>query len=197
MSVDDHRAQLDQQKAEFQELRDQCMVELAQSQAQIQALSQQPQGPGVAVVEAAGPEVGSVAMCLPAFWTSSPELWFAQVEVSFDNSNPKITTDSSKYNHVLQALTQDVLFECESAISSQVVDGYLALNEVLLKVNGKSPVVKNAELLSMSLKPGGLGGKRSSTIMTLYQESVGQELQRNGEGNVSQPTSTSSPYSIG
>ena len=35
MSVDEHKVQLDQQKDEFQELRDHYMAELAQAQAQI------------------------------------------------------------------------------------------------------------------------------------------------------------------
>ena len=61
-------------------------------------------------------EIGSIAVRLPTFWTASPEIWFAQVEANFDNRNPKITSDLSRYNHVLQAIPQDVLEDNQHVI---------------------------------------------------------------------------------
>ena len=64
----------------------------------------QNQVPPEAAAEAAALGVDSIAVRLPSFWMASPELWFKQVETSFDTRNPKITVDSSKYNQVVQAL---------------------------------------------------------------------------------------------
>ena len=50
------------------------------------------------------PEVASLAIKLPVFWTAEPELWFLQVEASFENRHPKITRDESKFSHVRQHL---------------------------------------------------------------------------------------------
>ena len=137
---------VEQQKQDFELLR-------GQYEAQLQAA--QPQAG--AAVEA--PEVGSVAVRLPTFWMASPELWFAQVEANFDNRNPKITTDMSKYNHVLQALSEEVLNECEHAISSHGTDRYPTLKKALLKAYGKSTAKKSAQLLEMAAKPGSMSGR--------------------------------------
>ena len=152
MSLDELRVVVEQQKQDFQLLREQYEAQLQAVQPQVGA-------------EAQAPEVGSVAVRLPTFWIASPELWFAQVEANFDNRNPKITTDMSKYNHVLQALSEEVLNECEHAISSQGPDRYPALKRALLKAYGKSTAKKSAELLEMAAKPGSMSGRRPSTIM--------------------------------
>ena len=44
--------------------------------------------------------VAATAVKLPTFWIEDPELWFAQVECVFNNRQPKITQDATKYNYV-------------------------------------------------------------------------------------------------
>ena len=82
-------------------------------QEQFRAMMEEYQAQQIAL---AGPEINSIAVRLPNFWVTSPELWFAQVEANFDTRHPKITVDSSKYNHVLQVLPQEVLTEVRDAI---------------------------------------------------------------------------------
>ena len=106
MSVKELQDLIDKQNAEFQAMRESYQADLAHAQQQL-LVAQGQQAP--AAYEEISPEIGSVAIHLPSFWTTAPELWFAQVEASFDNRNPKITSDLSKYNHILQALNQDCL----------------------------------------------------------------------------------------
>ena len=53
--------------------------------------------------------INSTAVKLPTFWSTDPELWFYQVEAVFENRNPKVTVDSTKFNHTMAALPQDIL----------------------------------------------------------------------------------------
>ena len=47
----------------------------------------------------------AVSLKLPTFWTSQPEVWFAQAEAQFNLRG--ITADDTKYYYVLAALDQD------------------------------------------------------------------------------------------
>lgn len=47
----------------------------------------------------------AVAIKLPTFWSSQPEVWFLQAEAQF--AIRKITQDSTKFYHVIAALDQD------------------------------------------------------------------------------------------
>ena len=161
MSAKEFQKMMEDQQVEFQAMREAYQADLATAQAvalqaQAQLAAQQPVAQPLQDQDTAPPpEVGSLAIRLPTFWTTSPELWFAQVEASFDTRNPKITSDISKYNHILQALPQEVLNECEDAVSSHGTDRYTTLKDALFKVYGKSAATKNAELLEMSARPNG------------------------------------------
>ena len=96
---------------------------------------------------------------------ASPELWFKQVEANFDTRSPKITVDSSKYNHVVQALPQEVLTECETAVNAEGDNRYQVLKEALISVYGKSTAQKGSELLALSSRPGSLGDRKPLSVM--------------------------------
>ena len=49
-------------------------------------------------------EEQAVSLKLPTFWTSQPEVWFAQAEAQFELC--KVTVDATKYFYVLAALDQ-------------------------------------------------------------------------------------------
>ena len=160
MSVEELQALIEKQNQEFQAMREAFQSDLAEARAQAAGANV----PAIAAVEEQA-DVGSIAVRLPSFWIASPELWFSQVEANFETRNPKITTDSSKYNHIMQALPQDVLNDCEHAVQAQGPDRYNKLKATLIKIYGKSPATKNAELLSLTAKPGGLGDRKPSSIM--------------------------------
>ena len=160
MSVEELQSMIEKQNQEFQAMREAFQADLAEARAQAAGAN----APAVAALEEQA-DVASIAIRLPNFWVASPELWFSQVEANFETRNPKITTDSSKYNHIMQALPQDVLNDCEHAVQAQGPDRYNKLKATLIKIYGKSPATKNAELLSLTAKPGGLGDRKPSSIM--------------------------------
>ena len=49
-------------------------------------------------------EENAVALKLPTFWTSQPQVWFSQTEAQF--ALQKITVNETQYYHVLAALDQ-------------------------------------------------------------------------------------------
>ena len=71
MSVEELKTWIEQQHLDFQDL----WAELTQAQALVDAQAPAADQPGV----------GSVAVRLPTFWSAFPDLWFTQVEASFDN----------------------------------------------------------------------------------------------------------------
>ena len=50
------------------------------------------------------PEENAVALKLPAFWTSQPDVWFIQAEAQFTLRN--ITADDTKYAYLVASLDQ-------------------------------------------------------------------------------------------
>ena len=66
-----------------------------------QHAAHEPQAPQVANVAAA---INAVSVKLPTFWLADPTLWFHQVESVFRTRPPKITADSTKFNHVMSHL---------------------------------------------------------------------------------------------
>ncbi|XP_017487053.1 PREDICTED: uncharacterized protein LOC108375436 [Rhagoletis zephyria] len=52
-------------------------------------------------------EVYATSVKLPQFWTSCPEAWFVHTEMQFNMKN--ITQDTTKYEHTITALPQEVI----------------------------------------------------------------------------------------
>ena len=159
MSVDDLRAIVQQQRA---------MLDQYQANEPLQ---------GPAAPQADDIKVGSVGARLPTFWMTAPELWFAQTEANFENRHPKITQDGSKYAQTLQALPQEVLIECEHVVVNEGQDRYRHLKEALIKAYGKSRAKKNAELLAMSSRPGGLGDRKPSNLLMKIRNLSGSSYE--------------------
>ena len=79
--------------------------------------------------------VSSVSIKLPPFWTTRPEVWFRQVEAQFATRSPPITTDLTKFNHVVAALDNVTAGEVEAIILSPPMDDkYNALKTALISV---------------------------------------------------------------
>lgn len=51
---------------------------------------------------------------IPPFWTHDPTLWFAHVEAQFYTQ--RILSDVTKFNHVVAALTHEVMAEVRDLI---------------------------------------------------------------------------------
>ena len=126
--------------------------------------SQSPAGPAT---------VSAVAIKLPSFWNTRPEVWFRQVEAQFATRNPPITSDETRFNYVVAALDSATAGEVEKLIMFPPSTGkYDALKGGLVDAFGKSQAVKDNELLSLA----GLGDRKPSSMLR-YIESLNADPQ--------------------
>ena len=106
------------------------------------------------------PAVNAVAVKLPAFWNSKPELWFIQVESQFSTRN--ITDEITKFNYVVQALDNTTAAEVEAILLSPCnKSSYTSLKQALIKTYGRTQGQKDNELLNLT----GLGDRTPSGLL--------------------------------
>ena len=102
----------------------------------------------------------AVALKLPTFWTSQPEVWFAQAEAQF--SLRGITTDDTRYFYVLAALDQQTATRLLDLISRPPAESkYQTLKDRLISTFGLSDHERASRLLHF--RP--LGDSKPSTLM--------------------------------
>lgn len=102
---------------------------------------------------------------IPAFWRSNPELWFRQIESQFYTS--RITSDSTKYHHVVAAMESEVLQHVSDIIiSPPTSDMYEALKRRLIERFSESEELRLKKLLS-DIE---LGDQRPSHLLSEMRE---------------------------
>lgn len=102
----------------------------------------------------------AVALKLPIFWTSQPEVWFVQTEAQFTLRG--ITVDETKYFHVVAALDQDTATRLIDFISRPPEENrYGALKARLLSTFGLDKRERATRLLHF--RP--LGDSKPSALM--------------------------------
>ena len=112
-------------------------------------------------------DVTAVSIKLPAFITSHPELWFAQVESQFLVRN--ITSEDTKYWHVTAALSPEVAMEVWDIISKPpLADKYSALKSAIIDRLAASEKNKMQQLLSQTV----LGDEKPSKLLRRMQALV-------------------------
>lgn len=101
----------------------------------------------------------AVSTKLPVFWPLNPKAWFLQAEAQF--ALRQITTDDTKYWHVVSALDRDVASGCTS-ILEKVPDAnkYRYLKEALVNRFQLTEEERADRLLAMQ----GLGDRRPSEL---------------------------------
>ena len=101
-----------------------------------------------------------MSLKLPTFWSSQPEVWFAQAEAQFNLR--KITADDTKYYYVLAALDQPTATRLLDLISHPPADDkYEALKTRLIDTFGPSERERASRLLHFCE----LGDTKPSVLM--------------------------------
>ncbi|KAJ1518939.1 hypothetical protein ONE63_011448 [Megalurothrips usitatus] len=103
-------ARLSEANAKLHELTQQQMQALALAQAA--AVEQQQQ---LDALRQQQPQVGAVAVKLPAFWADRPALWFVQVDAQF--ALARITAPTTMYRHVVAQLDSRMAAEVEDILT--------------------------------------------------------------------------------
>ena len=104
--------------------------------------------------------VDAVSLKLPTFWTSQPEVWFAQTEAQFVLRG--IVADETKYYYVIAALDQDTASRLIDFIGQPPeTEKYEALKARLLDTFGLSKRERATRLLHF--RP--LGDSKPSALM--------------------------------
>ena len=99
---------------------------------------------------------------LPAFWTSQPEVWFAQAEAQFHIRS--ITADATKYYYVVSALDQPTAGRLLDVLQSPPAeDKYGHLKQQVLRAFSLTRRDRAARLLNMASL--GLGDRKPSEIL--------------------------------
>jgi hypothetical protein len=89
-------------------------------------------GDGGAAPAAPAPAINAIACKLPTFWSSNPKQWFRTAESNFHVSG--ITSEVTRYHHVIKSLTSDVVSELEDVLDDQsTADNYTALKAIILE----------------------------------------------------------------
>lgn len=108
------------------------------------------------------PDAGAnaVSVKIPPFWTSRPEVWFAQVEAQFANKH--IVAQDTRYNYVVSALDKTVAEEIAAFICAPpTADKYDAVKALLIDVYGLKQSEKDKQLLAIS----GLGDRKPTALL--------------------------------
>lgn len=110
------------------------------------------------------PIAAAVAVKLPEFWTEEPVLWFLQADATFRRCN--VTTQATKFDHVVSRLPQSVLASVRSTVTSAATaegaaTAYDDLKKRLVADYDASPWRRAAKIIDHP----GLGDGRPSALM--------------------------------
>ena len=108
--------------------------------------------------------INAVGLKLPPFWQTDARAWFITVESQFVVRN--ITTDDTKYHHIVSALDSDTARQVISLISSPpATDKYEALKNKLLDIFELSARQKKLRLIGLD----GLGDRKPTELLRYMQ----------------------------
>lgn len=113
-------------------------------------------------------EVNAVSVKLAPFWSNSPITWFIHVEAQF--SLARISSDASKYHHVIAALPQSAIDSVLDFIEKPPEsDLYIGLKKKLIERHSLSEERRIEELLSNTQ----LGDKKPSDFYRYMKQLAG------------------------
>ena len=102
----------------------------------------------------------AVALKLPTFWTTQPQVWFQQTEAQFHIH--QITADDTKYYFVVSALDQETAGRIVDYLCAPPATGkYEGIKTLLNKTYGLNRRDRAVKLLHMD----GLGDRKPFMLM--------------------------------
>lgn len=113
-------------------------------------------------------DTSAVSIKLPPFWPADSELWLAQVEAQFAIRN--ITTQITKFNHVVGSLSPDVATEVRDVLLNPDAEKpYDVLKAALCRRTAISEEKRLKELLSSEE----IGDRKPSQVLRRMQQLAG------------------------
>lgn len=120
-------------------------------------------------------ELARVAFRAPSFWRNNPELWFLQIESSFQASG--ITSDQTKYHNVVAALDCEVLTYVRDILQDPPTENcYDTLKARIIKHFAETETTR-LRLLFQELS---LGDKKPSQLLHEMQNLASGQMTDDG-----------------
>ena len=114
-------------------------------------------------------EISAISIKIPPYWSQDPMIWFAQVESQFATRG--ISTERTRYDHVVAALPQEVAMEVRDVIVNPPTSNpYSKLKEKLLDRTTQSEQ-KRLHTLLTSLE---LGDRKPTQLLREMERLLGQ-----------------------
>ncbi|KAH6933069.1 hypothetical protein HPB50_011831 [Hyalomma asiaticum] len=105
-------------------------------------------------------DIAAIQLRLPTFWRNNPQLWFAQVEATFDLHH--ISSEISRFRHLLCNLPPEVAQEVADVIAAPLNDAsYQRLKQSILDRTTTSESARLRHLLTSEE----LGDRRPSQLL--------------------------------
>ncbi|XP_071036422.1 uncharacterized protein [Parasteatoda tepidariorum] len=118
--------------------------------------------------ETADPEITRIAVKPPHFWRANPEMWFRQIESQFTLAG--VTTESTKFHHVVSALQpEELAIISDIIISPPVHEHFIALKERMRTQYAESEAQRLRDLISGVQ----LGDRRPSRLLLEIRNNAG------------------------
>ncbi len=115
-------------------------------------------------------DICAVDLRLPAFYTAAPELWFLQVEALL--STKKITSDETKYCHLVSTLPPDVAMEVRDVlIAPPSTDKYQFLKNAIISRIADTERERVQKLLTSEV----LGDRRPTQLLCRMMSLLGSQ----------------------
>lgn len=110
----------------------------------------------------------AVAVKLPPIWTEDLETWFLQAEAQF--AIRKITTEETRFYHVVAALSADCATKVKNIIRAPPQEPYTALKAALLQKYEPTKHERAAAILAIK----SLGDNKPSHLMDRFVNLLGE-----------------------